>query len=105
MLGSVPKKYKRRTEINWVGTLAYIFFYCAFVFYLWIRITKTLDLGLYVGEHCMCLTALARYNKGFVMASHRKCHSPTTIQRGHGMRLSSAGFALSCRLWRVRPDR
>jgi hypothetical protein len=61
---SVPKKYKRRTEVNWVGTLAYIFFYCAFVFYLWIRITKTLDLGLYVGEHCMCLTALARYIKG-----------------------------------------
>lgn len=49
LLCRVPKKYKRRTEINWFGMLAYIFFFCAFGFYLWIRITKTLDLGLYVG--------------------------------------------------------
>jgi hypothetical protein len=80
---SVPKKYKRRTEVNWVGTLAYIFFYCAFVFYLWIRITKTLDLGLYVGEHSMLLDRSCSLQQAFVMASHCKCHSPTTIQRRH----------------------
>lgn len=50
-----PKKYKRRTEINWTGTLAYIFFFCAFGFYMWIRITKTLDLGLYVGAQAVII--------------------------------------------------
>ncbi len=54
-----PKKYKKQTEINWVGLAAYIFFYCAFGFYLWIRITKTLDLGLYIGA-LECLAALLR---------------------------------------------
>lgn len=28
--------------------LAYAFFFCAFGFYLWIRITKTLDIGLFL---------------------------------------------------------
>lgn len=46
-----PKKYKKQTEINWLGLAAYVFFYCAFVFYMWIRIAKTLDLGLYLGAH------------------------------------------------------
>lgn len=90
---SVPKKYRRRTEVNWVGTLAYIFFYCAFVFYLWIRITKTLDLGLYVGEHCMCLTALARYNKGLLWHHIASVTAQLPFNAAIGMRLSSAGSA------------
>ena len=33
---------------NWTGIAAYIFFTLAFAFYMWIRITKTLDLGPYL---------------------------------------------------------
>lgn len=42
------KKYKRQVVNNWTGILAYIFFTLAFGFYMWIRITKTLDLGPYL---------------------------------------------------------
>lgn len=31
-----------------MGTFVFVFYICAFGFYLWIRITKTLDLGQYV---------------------------------------------------------
>lgn len=35
-------------QVNWMGTFVFVFYICAFGFYLWIRITKTLDLGQYV---------------------------------------------------------
>ena len=44
-----PKKYKRQVTYNWKGIAAYAFFCVAFVFYMWIRITKTLNLGAYLG--------------------------------------------------------
>ena len=31
-----------------MGTAVFVFYICAFGFYLWIRITKTLDLGQYL---------------------------------------------------------
>ncbi len=44
-----PKKFKRQVTYNWKGIAAYAFFCIAFVFYMWIRITKTLNLGSYLG--------------------------------------------------------
>lgn len=35
-------------QVNWMGTSVFVFYICAFGFYLWIRITKTLDLGQYL---------------------------------------------------------
>lgn len=35
-------------QVNWMGTFVFVFYICAFGFYLWIRISKTLDLGQYV---------------------------------------------------------
>ena len=43
-----PKKYQVQREVNWFGVLAYAFFFSSFGFYLWIRITKTLDIGLFL---------------------------------------------------------
>ena len=39
------KPYKRRRDINWVGAIAFTAYILSFGFYLWVRITKTLDLG------------------------------------------------------------
>ena len=35
-------------QVNWMGTFVFTFYICAFGFYLWIRIAKTLDLGQYL---------------------------------------------------------
>jgi endoglucanase len=40
--------FKRGWKINWLGSAAVLFYILAFGFYLWIRITKTLDLGAWV---------------------------------------------------------
>ncbi|KAK9828913.1 hypothetical protein WJX72_002766 [[Myrmecia] bisecta] len=45
--GPPVKRYQRRRHFNWVGILFFVFFLCAFGFYLWVRITKTLNLGAY----------------------------------------------------------
>ena len=39
------KPYKRQRSLNWLGFIAFVAYICAFGFYLWVRITKTLDLG------------------------------------------------------------
>jgi len=41
------KPYARQTRINWAGSAAFVFYLGALAFYLWVRITKTLDLGKY----------------------------------------------------------
>ena len=41
------KPYVRQTRINWTGSAAFLFYLGALAFYLWVRITKTLDLGKY----------------------------------------------------------
>lgn len=41
------KPYQRQTRINWAGSAAFLFYLGALAFYLWVRITKTLDLGKY----------------------------------------------------------
>lgn len=41
------KPYVRQTRINWAGSAAFLFYLGALAFYLWVRITKTLDLGKY----------------------------------------------------------
>lgn len=42
------QRYKRGREINWMGMIAFIAYIASFAFYLWVRITKTLDLGGFV---------------------------------------------------------
>ena len=42
------QRYIRRTEINWVGCIVFFLYLCSFIFYLWIRISKTLNLGPYL---------------------------------------------------------
>lgn len=42
------KRYIRGRQVNWVGMIAFICFIASFGFYLWVRITKTLDLGGFV---------------------------------------------------------
>ena len=38
----------RQTEVNWLGCIVFFVYLCSFVFYLWIRCAKTLNLGPYV---------------------------------------------------------
>ena len=42
------QRYQRGREINWVGCVAFVSYIVAFIFYLWVRISKTLDLGGFV---------------------------------------------------------
>ena len=42
------ERYVADTEINWLGCVVFFVYLCSFVFYLWIRVAKTLDLGPYV---------------------------------------------------------
>ena len=42
------QRYQRVAEINWFGMMVFIVYLISFVFYMWIRIAKTLDLGQYV---------------------------------------------------------
>ena len=37
--------YNRGREINYWGCMVFVAYICAFIFYLWIRISKTLDLA------------------------------------------------------------
>ena len=55
-------------QVNWMGTSVFVFYICAFGFYLWIRIAKTLDLGQYLGYgifvlivECMGATTVILY--------------------------------------------
>ena len=55
-------------QVNWMGTFVFVFYICAFGFYLWIRISKTLDLGQYVAYgvfvlfvECMGATTVVLY--------------------------------------------
>lgn len=46
--GEWPRRpFKRGWKFNIVGTSLMTIFVLAFAFYLWVRITKTLDLGQY----------------------------------------------------------
>ncbi|BDA41271.1 Cellulose synthase 1 [Coccomyxa sp. Obi] len=46
-LGMLGYRYHRRTTVNWYAWLLFIFYLGALGYYLYIRITKTLDLGKY----------------------------------------------------------
>jgi hypothetical protein len=48
-------RYRQRTRINWVGALSFVTYLAALVFYIWVRITKTLDLGPYLWYGCVIL--------------------------------------------------
>lgn len=40
--------FKRRKKVSWLGLLAMLLYVGSLGFYLWVRITKTLDLGPYL---------------------------------------------------------
>ena len=43
------RRYKQQTRWNIWGSMIVTFYTLAFFFYMWVRITKTLDLGQYLG--------------------------------------------------------
>ena len=45
---TTPTKFKRGRKFSFHGCLVTFLYLCAFVFYLYVRISKTLDLGAYV---------------------------------------------------------
>ena len=46
---------RRETKINIIGSISFIAYILALGFYLWVRITKTLDLGPYLWYGCLIL--------------------------------------------------
>lgn len=42
------KHYDKKWKVNWFGTSIFVLYCCALVFYLFIRITKTMNLGSYL---------------------------------------------------------
>lgn len=54
-VGEEPRefvRYRRQTKLNLLGTIAFITYILALGFYIWVRITKTLDLGPYLWYVC-----------------------------------------------------
>lgn len=43
-------------QVNWMGMTVFMFYIISFAFYLWIRITKTLDIGAYQWYGIIVLT-------------------------------------------------
>lgn len=57
-MGEEPRefvRYRQRTRINWIGALSFVTYLCALGFYVWVRLTKTLDLGPYLWYGCVIL--------------------------------------------------
>ena len=42
------KRFERKRKLNWWGIVFFIFYICAFIFYMYVRIAKTLNLGRYL---------------------------------------------------------
>ena len=42
------EQFHQQRAVNWFGLLAFLMYLFALVFYLWVRITKTLDLGSFL---------------------------------------------------------
>ena len=47
---------RRETKINIIGSLSFTAYICALGFYLYVRVTKTLDLGPYLWYGCIILS-------------------------------------------------
>lgn len=47
---------RQETKINIIGSLSFTAYICALAFYLYVRITKTLDLGPYLWYGCIILS-------------------------------------------------
>ncbi|KAL3132581.1 hypothetical protein ABBQ32_009117 [Trebouxia sp. C0010 RCD-2024] len=55
------KYFQRQTEIHWYGWIAMTFYICAFVFYMYVRIAHSLDLGpgyIWYGIYLLCVEVL-----------------------------------------------
>ena len=68
---------RRETKINIIGSIAFIAYILALGFYLWVRITKTLDLGPYLWYGCLILaiemlgaTTVILYGLNLVSPTH-----------------------------------
>ena len=40
-------KYRKRIKVNWLGCIVMFIYLVALIFYIWVRVTKTLGLGKY----------------------------------------------------------
>ena len=40
-------KYRKRIKVNWLGCTIMFIYLVALIFYIWVRVTKTLGLGKY----------------------------------------------------------
>ncbi len=50
-----------QTEIHWYGWIAMTFYVCAFIFYMYVRIAHSLDLGrgyIWYGIYLLCVEVL-----------------------------------------------
>ncbi|DBA65793.1 TPA: hypothetical protein ACH3X2_002830 [Trebouxia sp. C0005] len=55
------KYFQRQTEIHWYGWIAMTFYVCAFIFYMYVRIAHSLDLGkgyIWYGIYLLCVEVL-----------------------------------------------
>ena len=60
MEGLTPKMYKRLRVFNLRGCLAMACYLAALGFYIWVRVTKTLDLAQYTCVHLPCRLVLGQ---------------------------------------------
>ena len=71
--------YNRGREINYWGCMVFVAYICAFIFYLWVRISKTLDLA------------------GFLWCACHSLHLANTCCAATGRRCSRPGRAVAQR--------
>ena len=81
---------RRETKINIIGSLSFTAYICALGFYLYVRITKTLDLGPYLWYGCIILaiemlgaTTVILYGVNLVSAYPREHFQATLHQTSH----------------------
>ena len=90
------------SQINWVGSAIFTFFVLAFGFYLWVHITKTMDLGHYLAYGIYVLVVEARSLACRpCMSLEECCEIRITLLLPHAARLirdwhKSSRGALSC---------
>ena len=97
--------YNRAREINYWGCMVFCLYICAFGFYLWIRIAKTLDLAGYLW--CGPVAWLCCHAHWCAMLVHCKLGAPGIHHSCISWQLLSTGEALTpCRaqVWHHRAD-
>ena len=81
-------------QINWVGSAIFTLFVCTFGFYLWVRITKTLDLGSYLAYGIFVLVVEVRPRQLYTLLSGSPALSYLRLRLLHAGSLSPMFRAL-----------